>query len=244
MSLCICRLPTKFNEPEFARIHREWRNEFQLRTNNQLAIADGLAYLKTPQHFLPSIDERARKQRLMIGSDPSKETKLANLQVSEIDQLMATEGIPGLSIQTHDDAIRETKSVGDSNVEGESFQHDETLWLIVKYKASPSVWTLPFTHRRAADSTSTTLTRLCEHQLRLKPHFPSWAPISFRKLSSKTGGSTRMFYYKALFVPKSPELKRSSDSDVLDSVWVNRAGLQDKLPIASWTNLRDALSLD
>ena len=141
MSLVVCRYPTRYVQPEFIK---------ELRSNRPpVTIADGLAYMKTPGHFLPSIEERARQQRQSITTSLEKDS-----HASEIDQLLASEGIP--SVDSDDQTIDGDKHSSIDNVNNESkniqSDHEKTLWLIVKYKAAPSIWTFPFTHRRDSDS--------------------------------------------------------------------------------------------
>lgn len=244
MSLCVCRLPTRFNEPLFAKQYREWHDEWKDRTNNQLNIADGLAYIKTPGHFLPSIEERAR--RASFAS--SEETTAANesVDLDEIEQLLASEGIPELRNQVGSSSkAGDTGTADDLSVRAATGERTAVEWLIVKYKAFPSVWTFPFIHRRESDSTFVTLQRLCRDYLGMKPHLPALAPIAFRRIATPDDDvSSRIFYYKGVHVPNTPSVRLSDGSDILEHTWVTRDELQQRLTQSTWVNVRDALPLD
>lgn len=246
LSLCVCRLPSRYVEPEFAKNFRQWRQDWEERTNNRLNIADGLTYLKTPGHFLPSIEERQRLQRL--GTDDSSDhSPLKKSHANEIDELLASEGIPELEnlIADSEANARADKSQGNVRKDNRAqFDSESLLWLIVRYKANPSVWTMPFANRRGTESAFDTLKRISVEQMGIKPHFPSLSPVGFRKLRSAddTEPSTRLFYYKGVFIPKSHDVRLSPD--VLDHMWVSRDQLQAKLTRASWITLQDALPLD
>jgi hypothetical protein len=247
LSLCVCRLPSKYVEPEFARNYRLWHQDWEERTNNRLNIADGLAYLKTPGHFLPSIEERQKLQRLSDESSRDT-TEVKKIHTNEIDELLASEGIPELdNLQSEAGATRMTdKSAINLRKDSQSLQLDaeSLLWLIVKYKSNPSVWTMPFANRRESDSAFNTLKRICHDQIGIKPHFPSLAPMKFRKLRSTDDRdlSSRLFYYKAVFIPKSHEVRLSPE--LSEYKWVKRDELPKHVTIASWRALRDALPLD
>ena len=247
LSLCVCRLPSKYVEPEFAKKYRQWHQEWEERTNNRLNIADGLAYLKTPGHFLPSIEERQKLQRLAENSNTDT-SEVKKIHTNEIDELLASEGIPELeNLQSEADTTN-SAAKSDSNLRKDlqtlQLDAESLLWLIVKYKSNPSVWTMPFANRRESDSAFNTLKRICLEQIGIKPHFPSLAPMAFRKLRSigDTDLSSRLFYYKAVFIPKSHEVRLSSE--ILEYKWVKRDELPKKLTAASWMTLRDSLPLD
>ena len=249
LSLCVCRLPTRFVEPEFATTFRRWREEWEEAAEKKLNISDGLAYLKTPGHFLPSIEERAKLQRITKGDDSSiRSTGSPTQHQNEIDELLASEGIPELSSASRDSQAGERG--GSSNKTHGKREHDvnleseDLLWLIVKYKSNPNVWTFPFTHRRETDSAFATLKRLCHDQIGIKPHLPGLAPVAFRRLAADTNQATRLFYYKAVHVPKTPEVRISSESDILEFKWVSRDELSKTIPLATWVTLRNALPLD
>ena len=250
LSLCVMRYPTRFVEPAFARKFREWKNQWEVRTGNKLNIADGLAYLRTPGHFLPSIEEREKRERLLASaSDESKEAeaRASKLNVREIDELLAGEGIPEL-------AMRETTNTGESQNSLNTKKHEENSmdqteaveWLIVKYKSNPNVWTFPFTHRVERETAFTALMRVCKDQIGLKPHLPSLSPIAFREVTghSNTDPITRMFFYKALKVPRSHEVTIPRNSEILTHEWVKRNELRKRLTSSSWYALENALPLD
>jgi len=247
LSMCVCRFPAKFVEPEFAKKFREWKNEWELRTGNKLNIADGLAYLKTPGHFLPSIEEREKRSR-RNAEDGSGEgiTKETNTGLSEIETLLASEGIPELLTQRGNESDSKEGSrdrvqkdvVGvDTNTTSSSMQ-----WLVVKYKSNPDVWTLPFTHRRDKELAFESLMRICKDQLGSNPHLPSLAPMAFREIVTD-GPSTRMFYYKAVN-PPSYDIRISNNSDIVSFEWVDRDTLATRLSRASWGTLKSAIPLD
>ena len=242
LSMCVCRFPSKFVEPEFARKFRESKNEWETRTGNKLNIADGLAYLKTPGHFLPSIEEREKRMR---RSEEEREQKHRDTSMSEIESLLASEGIPELFNQRTNAVDQgETDSMGRKDQHGESRSETTTSmqYLIVKYKANPDVWTLPFTHRREEESAFESLMRISREHIGSNPHLPSLAPIAFREIVSP-GPSTRMFYYKAVNPPNS-DVRISEDSDIASYAWVDRDTLASKLSTASWNTLKNAIPLD
>jgi hypothetical protein len=252
LSLCVCRLPSRYVEPEFAKSYREWREDYELKANTRLNIADGLAYLKTPGHFLPSIEDRQKiQQRLSHAESKDDREKSTKVQVSEIDELLASEGIPELS--THESKTRngddrkglKDKVRGDSELSHE-LQSDVPLYLLVTYEKAPDVWTFPFTNRRDSESAFFTLKRLCSAQLGIKPHFPSLAPISFRRIPETTAGlpSTRMFYYKGVSGPSVSGIRPPHESGIAGHMWANRETLKTLLPLSTWTSLRDSLPLD
>lgn len=230
MSLCICRYPTRYMEPEFIKAYRKQRQP--------LTISDGLTYMKTPGHFLPSIEERLRSNKHIESSS------VPDVHVSEIDQLLASEGIPGIDNEVNNNSDQfggeQNKDIG---AKKHQLEHDSTLWLIVKYKAVPSVWTFPFTHRRGSDSASMTLENLSEEQLGIKLHIPSYAPIAYRKLT-KCNPPSRIFYYRGVFIPNSHELDIHVDSHIIESDWVNREQLEKLIPAATWVQIRDTLALE
>ena len=244
MSLCVCRLPSRFTEPAFAKAHREWLQDWESRTDSRLNIAEGLVYLRTPGHFLPSVEERARKDR--VSADRSTEV---HSHANEIDQLLADEGIPELAAfgaKGTSEELGDARNTDRKEMDSQS-QSDSTLWLVVRYKIAPTVWTFPFTHRRHTDSTFSTLTRICVDQIGLNPHIPGLAPIACRKLNpvSASGDlSSRVFYYHGLHVPRSQDARIPKDSDILEFDWVTRTELQKRLPQATWVALRDALPMD
>ena len=250
LSLCVCRLPSRFVEPEFARKFRQWTEVSEEENTKRLNIADGLAYLKTPGHFLPSIEERAKLQRLSQGgdTDQSGASSLKKLHANEIDQLLASEGIPELStsatISEHDEAGSKREKQGFTGGSEIMTDSEKLLWLVVKYKSAPSLWTFPFTHRQETDSAFTTIMRLCREQIGLKPHLPGLTPIAFRKLKADSGLSSRLFYYKAIHVPKTPEVRIPADSDILEFEWVTRNELFNRLPRSAWMSLRNSIPLD
>ena len=236
MSLCVCRLPTRFLEPEFAKEHRQWLQEWKARTNSDLNISDGLVYLKTPGHFLPSIEERQKQ----TGTE-----KVASLTQSgnELEDLLASEGIPELSKKR--EGLKDLAELGNIEQEKNKEAEDERTdlqWLIVKYRDSPSIWTFPFTHRRGSDSAHMTLRRLTAEQLGIKSHLPGLAPIAFRKIKSGDLPS-RLFYYKGIQVPDS-SVSIPTGSNISAHKWVNRTELEQHLVFGSWLTLRDALPLD
>ncbi|KAF4672502.1 hypothetical protein FOL47_000417 [Perkinsus chesapeaki] len=98
MSLSICRLPPIYTEPLFIREHRAWRAEWEDRTNNELEIADSLVYQNFPHHFLPSRRELAL---LREGSqtDILQQEGGTVVKMSELEKLMAEEGLTGLEGQ-------------------------------------------------------------------------------------------------------------------------------------------------
>jgi ADP-ribose pyrophosphatase YjhB (NUDIX family) len=253
LSLCVCRMPTRFVEPEFAQKYRQWKNDWEVRTGNKLNIADGLAYLRTPGHFLPSIEERERRARIQSADTDSGDvtgtvsSKMQNLHVSEIDDLLASEGIPELKLDMEDSRQDAKKSQGSQKQNKDSQTITESVeWLVVKYKSNPDVWTLPFTHRREDESAFTSLMRICKSQIGLKPHLPSLTPISFREINP-TGDlipPTRMFYYKALKVPKSHDVRLPENSEIAEFAWVSRNEVSKRVPRATWSSLRNALPLD
>ena len=243
LSLCVCRLPGRYVEPDFVRKAREWKNEWETRTGNKLQIADGLAYLKTPGHFLPSIEEREKRMRSSDSDGGEKGRATSGL--SEMELLLATEGIPELSMQAQDLSTEHKQdgpglgkgSTGSGEMETETMQ-----WLVVKYKSNPDVWTLPFTHRRGQEPAFDSLMRICKEQLGSNPHLPSMSPIAFREIVTD-GPSTRMFYYKAANSPKS-SLQLEKDSNIIEFEWVERATLATRLSRASWISIQNAIPLD
>jgi hypothetical protein len=234
-------------EPEFAKSFRLWRERWEERTNSKLNIADGLAYLKTPGHFLPSIEERQKLQR--TGTTKRVTDGAINKATNEIDQLLASEGLPS-SYVTDSGAESNTQSVSSvAIVKKETsldIESDKLLWLLVKYKTNPDVWTMPFTSRREKDTAFDTLTKICADQIGIKPHFPSLSPFAFRRFASSHSDapSSRVFYYKAVFVPKTSEVRLPNQSEVLVHRWVSRSQLPDLLTKAAWSSLKDAIPLD
>lgn len=240
LSLCVCRMPSMYAEPEFAKKFRLWKEEWESQTNSKLNIADGLAYLKTPGHFLPSIEER---QKRLTGTVSSQ--KGSNVQVSEIEELLSVEGIPELSamVSSRDlDKDDNTRTLGTRKSESNVIQSDSMLYLIVRYAESPELWTFPFAHRLATDSAFMTLKRICSDQLGIKPHFPSLAPMAFRKLPGAP--ESRLFYYKGVFVPKTSEVRLPAASGIVEYAWVSRDDLRERLAIGAWKTVRDILPLD
>lgn len=255
LSLCVCRLPSRYVEPAFAKKFREWREDFRQRTDSRLNIADGLVYLRTPGHFLPSIDERPKNQQRLQNKDQDtgsgSPVKQAKLHVSEIDELLESEGIPELeamkSKSIEDGKKGDLKSdAKQKSKQSENLDSESMLYLVVRYKHAPEVWTFPFTNRVETDSAFNTLKRLCAEQIGMKPHFPSLSPIAYRKLpgTSEDTPHSRIFYYKGVFVPKSHEVRLPHDSEITEYAWVNRAALKDRLTVASWKTVRDALPID
>lgn len=244
MSLCVCRLPTRFNEPLFAKQYREWHDEWKDRTCNKLNITDGLAYIKTPGHFLPSIEERAR--RASIASPEGATAANQSLELDEIEQLLSSEGIPELRNQIGSSSKADDTDIADDvSARAATVERTAVEWLIVKYKACPSVWTFPFIHRRESDSTFVTLQRLCRDYLGMKPHLQALAPIAFRRITTPDYDvSSRMFYYKGVHVPNTPSVRLSDGSDILEHTWVTKDDLQQRLTRSTWVNVRDALPLD
>ena len=242
LSLCVCRMPSRYVEPEFAKRYRLWKEEWESRKDFRLNIADGLAYLKTPGHFLPSIEERQRRLAQSAGSSPTGDTKQ---HLSEIDELLSEEGIPELSnMTTKTDGMKKLQTAGsdEMKIQQASLDSDSMMYLIVKYRENPDVWTLPFANRVNTDSAEKTLNRICSKQLGIKPHFPSLAPTAFRKIPGEP--PSRLFYYKGIFVPKTPEVRISADSGIVAHEWVPRNELEKRLSVGAWKTLRDTLPLD
>ena len=249
LSLCVCRLPSRYVEPAFARKFREWQEVYRLRTESRLNIADGLVYLRTPGHFLPSIEERQKINQRTEEGAPRKDTKL---HVSEIDELLASEGIPqleALNLKSKED----NDKAGDAKIDSkkaaknaENLDSESLLYLIVRYKEAPELWTFPFTNRRENDSAFDTLKRICSDQIGIKPHFPSLAPMAYRKLptTSEDVPASRLFYYKGVFVPKTHEVRLPHDSHIAEYSWVNRDTLKTRLTAAAWKTVRDVLPID
>ena len=247
LSLCVCRLPARFVEPEFSRKFRNWKNEWEIATGNKLNISDGLIYLKTPGHFLPSVEEREKRMRTKGGKGEESRSK-SSPGMSDIEALLATEGIPELAndtMNTRDSEGSEddgTRGHARSEKESGLGDHESVQWLIVKYKSKPDVWTLPFTHRIAQESAFESLMRICSQQIGLNPHLPSMAPIAFREIVSGDL-SSRMFYYKAV-TPPNGDLRFLNDSEIEAFEWVDRGTLSKKLSRASWDSLNNAIPLD
>ena len=237
MALCISRLPRVYREPDYLRKFREWRDVFETKTQDRVTISDGLAYLKTPGHFLPNIEERERR-----GTAVEFGKKESRVHVSEIDLLLASEGIPGLGVDESDHKVNQTQQHAAPS--GEDHTANTPRWLIVKYTADPCVWTFPFTHRQNADNAEITLGRLCQEQLGLNIHIPSMAPAAFRKISGNTDITSRMFYYRGMFIPKSREIDLTKNPNIVDAKWVDRAELENSLPVATWQKIRYALPLE
>ena len=241
LSMCVCRFPSRFVEPTFAKKFRESKNEWETRTGNKLNIADGLAYLKTPGHFLPSIEEREKRMR---QTEEGKDQIQKDTSLSEIESLLATEGIPELlNVKQSEVNIGENGASREGDVSDESRGSTESMqWLIVKYKSNPDVWTLPFTHRREKESAFESLMRINTEQIGSNPHLPSLAPIAFREVLASEP-STRMFYYKAV-TPPNFDVRINKDSEIMSYEWVDRQTLASTLSVASWNALKNAIPLD
>lgn len=249
LSACICRLPLVFTEPDHIKKYREWRQDWEIRTKNKLNIADGLAYLKTPGHFLPSVEERDRRKRVSEafpeGSSPNT-SNMSEVESNDIDALLASEGIPELKFAQND--LKESQWI--QKIQQEETQAleknaSDVLWLIVNYKHSLDVWTFPFGLRRENDSAQRTLRRICMQQIGVDPHFSSFSPIAFRKVSHTSNeSSTRLFYYKSIHVPKTTDPKVPNASPVSSFEWVPRSELQTRLSPATWKSVRDSLPLE
>jgi len=248
------RFPSRYIEPEFARKFRQWKNEWEVRTGNKLNIADGLAYLRSPGHFLPSIEEREKRERFLAseqGDDDGGTTRTtaSKLNVKEIDQLLASEGIPGIRFgQEHGGPTESDSQSGRPLRKTEQQQSisDTAQWLVVKYRSNPNLWTLPFTNRMENETAFSALMRVCKDQIGLKPHLPSLAPIAFRDVQSLSQEcpNTRMFYYKGLKVPRSHEVSIPEQSEIVQHEWVSRDELRKRLSHHSWLALENALPLD
>lgn len=249
MSLCACRLPPRYIEPEYMKTYRVTKEEWEVRTENKLNISDGLAYLKTPGHFLPSVDEREKKQRLQAsGSDRNDDAlsnDLSNINADEIDTLLATEGIPELNVATHDlSGNSAAQNLDKSTIDSDNERNSHILWLVVKYKHNPDVWTFPFSHRRNSESAHTTLKRISLEHIGYNFYFPSFSPIQFRKLSHSAGlQKTRLFYYKGLLASNNLGAKLPPNSPIARIDWLTRVELSEILPRATWLSIRDTIPL-
>lgn len=247
MSLCACRLPSRFIEPEYMKTFRVTKEEWEIRTDKKLNIADGLAYLKTPGHFLPSVDERVKKQRLSVGGRPddASSNNASNINADEIDTLLAAEGIPELNAARHDlSGNSAAQHIDESSLDSDNERNSHILWLVVKYKQNPDVWTFPFSHRRSSESAQTTLKRMSLEQIGHNFYFPSFSPIQFRKLTASPGPEqTRLFYYKGLFASKHLGSKLPQNSPVAEIDWLTREELRETLPRATWLSIRDSIPL-
>jgi hypothetical protein len=237
------RFPTKFVEPIFAQKFRKWKNEWEVRTGNKLNIADGLAYLKTPGHFLPSIEEREKMQTRL---EEKKSSPQVSSKLREIDELVAGEGIPELTLGHSTDTVGTVAQLGSKASDQDELETKSVEWLIVKYKSSPDVWTFPFTHRVERETAFSALMRVCQDQIGIKPHLPSLAPIAFRQLNgiSDADPNTRMFYYKGQKVLRSHEVIIPKNSEIMEHKWVTRDDLQKRITPASWMALQYAIPLD
>ena len=148
--------------------------------------------------------------------------------------------MPSLSERT----IQDERTEKEASSESANLDSENLLWLVVKYKSNPSVWTFPFTHRRDADSAFETLTRLSREHIGMKPHLPGLAPIAFRKLDSESGPASRVFYYKAVHVPGTPEIRVPLQSEVVEHKWITRTRLREIITPATWLTLRESIPLD
>jgi hypothetical protein len=237
LSLCIARLPARFVEPEFARQFRAARSEWEQK-HNRLEIADGLAYLKTPGHFLPSIEDRVKTtQHQQVSDRPA-------VADDDIHALLSSEG--GLfeserKKRSDSAAVRMRKETEDTRRANTS-----TQWLIARYKSAPCLWTIPFTNRRGTDSAFSSLLRMCRTDIGANPHFSSLSPVAYRKMPSieSSDPSTKLFYYRAMYPPHLGEVKVPADSSIIEVEWVDRKELENRIPLAAWVSLRDALPLD
>jgi len=246
MSLCLCRLPRIFSEPAFIRSYRNWKEDWEQRTKNNLNIADGLAYLKTPGHFLAPIEERNRKKRLQEGSHETPQEEVSAINSNEIDLLIASEGIPELSINALSD--QEGKSRNETTNDVRMIHAGDSpgiQWLVVRYKQSPDIWTFPFAHRRDRDTAQSTLKRMCSNHLGLSPFFPSFSPVLFRDLPSPSNEiPTRLFYYKGIHVAKTLDVEIPGDSPLAEYAWVSRKELEMRLSPSAWHCIKCALPLE
>jgi hypothetical protein len=226
---------------------RVTKEEWEIRTDNKLNIADGLAYLKTPGHFLPSVDERVKKQRLSVEGRPddASSNNSSNINADEIDTLLATEGIPELNAARHDlSGNSAAQNIDESSLDSDNERNSHILWLVVKYKQNPDVWTFPFSHRRSCESAHTTLKRISLEQIGHNFYFPSFSPIRFRKLTPSLGlEQTRLFYYQGLLASKHLGSKLPQNSPVAEIDWLTREELRKTLPRATWLSIRDTIPL-
>ncbi|KAF4657281.1 hypothetical protein FOZ61_006388 [Perkinsus olseni] len=260
MSLSICRLPPVYTEPAFIREHREWRAEWEERTANQLEIADSLVYQNFPHHFLPSRRELAL---LREGSqtDILQQEGGTVVKMSELEKLMAEEGLSGLEGQLGGGRKKKKKQedlreMDKQRVLKEMHNMDrrgtEMLWLVVKYRGS-SIWTFPFSSHLHGMTARETLQKICTAQLGegYAPFFVGTCPMHYRKFTSvrnpEDDGAvvgSKVFYYRAIHLPSGPPVTLSPDGILEDFVWVSRSELAEYVGPSAWYHYRRCLPLD
>ena len=233
-SLIVSRLPLSFNEPAGLKEFREFRESWTFKVGAAPRLDDALVYMRLPSHFLPSSEDRYRKK-------VSVHEAVTHDELQEGFRVGVKKAVKQLSLNKVVD--KQVLKV-DSGLKSLERKEKDLLHLIVKYKNS-SVWTFPWGHRFNEQSMRHTINRISQEQLpQLNTFLLGNCPAGFRKLkderNSKLGA--KIFYYKSLWVPGSPNLEISDQ--IQDFAWLTRSELKDHLPLLTWSAIAPIIPLN
>lgn len=263
-ALCVERPPTRVLEPDFKRRWRAFREAWEKRTDNNLAIDDDIVFMRFHFHFLEGGGSGKRAAGSLqlggvgsvgLGSEADSLVSQSGEEPAGVDALLSQEGLGDLAFpeqgkrksrrrRTQKTAVTKTD---DSDVKSIERLSNRSLFLVTRSNDAKH-WAFPKADRAHGEPMRETLLKLCDRQLgsKFSPYIVGACPFTYykRKTASIPGlDGRKTFYYRARLVP-GMAIVPPDDSPVSDWAWCSREELPQYLGEGEWRAVRDTLPLD
>ncbi|CRH00869.1 mitochondrial ribosomal protein L46 precursor, putative [Plasmodium relictum] len=269
ISLCIDRFPLNFVQEEFERDFENFKDEWLLRTNNNLEISEDFLHMK---YNLNSFDEKKNFEENNLDNinykkkekgkeneyeDENEEAYEKKNEKEDLENLLSLEGIQNIfktkEKKKSDEDIKEKKKndvdINEYDYKNIKRKPNHFLYLLVKYKKT-NKWMFPLIDFKKNLTIRQNLKYLCSEHLKCEiPFFVGYCPCTFEKRKFKTPLlfneiiGRKIFYYRAHYTDNEKNLNITQNEYINDFAWLSRSELKNFLSKHKYHVIKDALPL-
>ncbi|CRG93845.1 mitochondrial ribosomal protein L46 precursor, putative [Plasmodium gallinaceum] len=246
VSLCIDRFPLNFVQEEFEKDFEKFKDEWLLRTNNNLEISEDFLHMK---YNLSSFDEKKNSEKNILENsinyenkekrkedededeyeNESKEENEKKDETDDLEDLISLEGMQNIfkaKEKKKDDANIKEKKKNDIDINENDYKNikrkpNNFLYLLVKYKKT-NKWMFPLIDFKKNLTIRQNLKYLCSEHLKCEmPFFIGYCPCTFEKRKFKIPLLPNEIIGRKIFYYRAHYTNNEKNLDVAKNEYIN-----------------------